>query len=282
MELISDFRNNWRTNSPISLDGTPVEIIYCFHFLGLQISDNLAWTHNKGVMLKKAHQHLYPLRCLRKCGISTRWLMNFYHGTIKSILSGGVTVWYGNTTAQDTKAIQRVIRTAEKIIWCALPSIEEIFRSRCLRKACSIIQDHNHPGQHLSPPSYVRLPVPQHSNQDKQVQEQFLSTGSVPTELLIAQFVDFFWVIGLLDSYHTFWSMVIRLIWSLVTRLGVMWAGWPGWSLVTRLGVMWAGGQLQPVAKTPAFRLSILNNTQHLFQYQQEKHPSTQNRRMLF
>jgi len=38
--------------------------------------------------------------------------MNFYHG----VLSGGVTVWYGNTTAQDRKAIQRVVRMAEKVI----------------------------------------------------------------------------------------------------------------------------------------------------------------------
>jgi len=63
--------------------------------------------------------------------------MNSYRG-IESVLSGGVTVWYGsvtvwygNTTAQDRKAIQRVIRMAEKIIECALTSIEDIFQSRC-------------------------------------------------------------------------------------------------------------------------------------------------------
>jgi len=46
--------------------------------------------------------------------------VDLYHGTIESVLSGGVTVWYGNTTAQDRKAIQRVVRMAEKIIGCAL------------------------------------------------------------------------------------------------------------------------------------------------------------------
>jgi len=38
-ELIVDFRNPIRTHSP--LERTPVEIISCFHFLGLQISDDL-------------------------------------------------------------------------------------------------------------------------------------------------------------------------------------------------------------------------------------------------
>jgi len=60
--LIVDFRNNRGPHSTISLDGTPVEIVYSFHFLGLQISDSRAWTHKTGAMLKKAHQHLYPLQ----------------------------------------------------------------------------------------------------------------------------------------------------------------------------------------------------------------------------
>jgi len=127
-----DYRNNQGPHSPISLDGTPVEIISCVRFLGLQISDDVVWTHNMGAMLKKAHQRLYPQRYLRKCDISTQGLMNFYHGTIESVLLGGVTVWYGKTTAQDRKAIQRVIGMAEKIIECALPSHTIIYLSGLL------------------------------------------------------------------------------------------------------------------------------------------------------
>ena len=144
-----DFRNNQGPYAPISLHGTPVEIVSCFRFLGLQISNDLAWTHNMGAMLQKAHQCLYPLWCLRKCGISTHWLMNFYCGTREhSVRWCHCVVWQYHTVtpAQDRKAIQRVVRMAEKIIGCALPSIGEIFRSRCWLTASSIIQDHNHPG----------------------------------------------------------------------------------------------------------------------------------------
>jgi len=52
-ELIVDFRNHRGPHS-VSLDGTTVEIFNCFHFLGLQISDEVAWTHNTVGMLKKA------------------------------------------------------------------------------------------------------------------------------------------------------------------------------------------------------------------------------------
>lgn len=70
-ELIVDFRNHQGTYTPISLSETPVEIVSCFSFLGLQISDDLAWTQNTEVMFKKAHQYLYPLWYHWKCGIST-------------------------------------------------------------------------------------------------------------------------------------------------------------------------------------------------------------------
>jgi len=89
--MLKRFVDHRGPHSHISLDGTPVEIVSCFRFLGLQISNELAWTHNMGVMLKKAHQRLYPLWCLRKCSISTRWLVNIYRGTIESVLSAGVT-----------------------------------------------------------------------------------------------------------------------------------------------------------------------------------------------
>jgi len=95
------------------------------------------------------------MRCVRKCGISTQWLVNFYRGTIESILSGDVTVWYGNTPAKERKATQRVVRTAEKIIWFQSP----VRRTRTSRF------------------------------------KQFLPTGSAPTEQLIAQLLLLFFLL---------------------------------------------------------------------------------------
>ena len=36
---------------------------------------------------------------------------NFYRCTIKSILSGRLTAWYGNCTARNRRALQRVLRS---------------------------------------------------------------------------------------------------------------------------------------------------------------------------
>ena len=45
--------------------------------------------------------------------------------------------------------LQRVIKAAQKIIGCPLPSLDELHRSRCLKKANSILIDSSHPGHKL-------------------------------------------------------------------------------------------------------------------------------------
>ncbi|KAI5627505.1 gastrula zinc finger protein XlCGF28.1-like [Silurus asotus] len=94
---------------------------------------------------KKAQQRLYFLRRLRKAHLPPPILSMFYRGTIESILSSCITAWFGNCTVSDRKTLQRIVRTAEKIIGVSLPSIMDIYTTRCIRKAHSIVDDHTHP-----------------------------------------------------------------------------------------------------------------------------------------
>ena len=64
-------------------------------------------------------------------------------------LSGCITAWYGSCSAADRKALQRVVKTAERIIGGHLPSVQGIYNSRCLRKARNNVKDHSHPGYGL-------------------------------------------------------------------------------------------------------------------------------------
>ena len=58
-------------------------------------------------------------------------------------------VCFGSCTAAERKVLQRVINTAQKVIGCSLPPLEDIYKTRCLRKAHSILRDSTHPGCHL-------------------------------------------------------------------------------------------------------------------------------------
>ncbi len=58
-------------------------------------------------------------------------------------------MWYGNSSNQDCKALQRVVRLAERISGSALPSLQDIYFKRCKSRAAKIIKDSTHPGNHL-------------------------------------------------------------------------------------------------------------------------------------
>ncbi len=89
------------------------------------------------------------LRRLRKFGTSPRILRSFYTCTVESILTGCITAWFGNSTAGNRRALQRVVRTARHIVGGELPSLQDIYTRRCTRKARRIIKDSSHPSHRL-------------------------------------------------------------------------------------------------------------------------------------
>ncbi len=136
-----DFRRQSREHTPISIDKIPVERVNSFKFLGVHITEDLTWSAHTDAVLKKAHQRLFFLRRLRKFGTSPSILRSFYTCTVESILTGCITAWFGNSTAGNRKALQRVMQTARHIVGGELPSLQDIYTRRCIRKAWRIIND---------------------------------------------------------------------------------------------------------------------------------------------
>ncbi len=120
-----------------------------FKYLGVNISEDLTWTAHTQTQVKKARQRLYHLRQLRKFRVSPAILKTFYSGAIESVLIRCFSVWYGNSSNQDCKALQRVVRLAERISGSALPSLKDIYLKRCKSRAAKIIKDSNHLGNRL-------------------------------------------------------------------------------------------------------------------------------------
>jgi hypothetical protein len=75
-------------------------------------------------VVKKAQQSLFNLKTLKKFGLETKTLTNFYRCTIESILSGCIKV----------------------------PALQDTYSTRCHRKAKKIIKDMNHPSHCLFTP----------------------------------------------------------------------------------------------------------------------------------
>ncbi len=148
-EVVMDFRRNPVDHPPLTIDTSTVERVSSTKFLGVHITEDLTWTTNTKSISKKAQQRLHFLRRLKRASLPPPILTTFYRGTIESVLTSCITVWYGNCCAADRKTLQRTVNTAAKIIGAPLPSILDIFLTRCSSKAKSIVEDPTHPSHSL-------------------------------------------------------------------------------------------------------------------------------------
>ena len=151
-EIIVDFRTKKSPILPLLINGEHVEQVKSFKFLGTTISHDLKWSDHIGAAVKKARQRMYFLRQLHKFRVSQAILSAFYRSVIESILTFSITVWYGNTTVRDKSMINKIIRNASNIIKTDVPSLDEIFKKRAVRRALNTFKDKVHPANSLLQP----------------------------------------------------------------------------------------------------------------------------------
>ncbi|KAK7933099.1 hypothetical protein WMY93_003995 [Mugilogobius chulae] len=73
---------------------------------------------------------MYFLRQLKKVKLPAQMLVQFYTAIIESILTSSITVWYTGATVRDRHRLQRIVSSAEKVIGCSLPSLQDLSVSR--------------------------------------------------------------------------------------------------------------------------------------------------------
>ncbi len=78
--------------------------------------------HQHHVTLQEGHNSATLSPRLKRSSLPPPILTTFYRGTIESVLTSCITVWYGNCSAADRKTLQRTVNTAAKIIGAPLPS----------------------------------------------------------------------------------------------------------------------------------------------------------------
>jgi len=87
---------------------------------------------------------MYFLRQLKKLNLPRTMTVNFYTSIVESII-----IWYTADTEKDKSRLQRIIHSAERVIGCNLPSLQDLYASRTLRRARKIVADSSHPGHKL-------------------------------------------------------------------------------------------------------------------------------------
>ncbi|CAM4587594.1 unnamed protein product [Leuciscus chuanchicus] len=143
--MVVDFRRTSRRHHlPLTISGSEVDIVHSVKFLGVHLTNELTSSDNTTAIIKRAQQRLHSLRRLKKVDLPISALTMFYRGTIESILTYCISCWFGNSTAEERHKLNRIVRTAEKIIGASLSRIQDIYTERCVHRANSIIKDFTH------------------------------------------------------------------------------------------------------------------------------------------
>ena len=149
-EMVVDFRKvSSNKHTPVTISGEPVERVPSFKYLGVHLTEDLSWSLHAQHLTGKSRQRLYFLRRLRKFKVSPAILRTFYSSAVESTLTGCITAWYGNCTAHDREALQRVVRSAERTIKAPLTSLRDIYTKRVGARAVKIMKDTSHPNSNL-------------------------------------------------------------------------------------------------------------------------------------
>ncbi|KAM8823780.1 uncharacterized protein AB9W97_005519 [Spinachia spinachia] len=132
--MVVDFRRNAVPTSPITA-------VDSFRFLGSIITLDFKWELNISSIPKKAQQRMFFLRQLKKLNLPKTMMVHFYTAIMESILCSSITIWCAAATAKDKGRLQPVLRSAERVIRCNLPSLQDLFASRTLKRASKIVAD---------------------------------------------------------------------------------------------------------------------------------------------
>jgi hypothetical protein len=68
-EMIVNYRKRRTEYTPILIDRAVVEQVDSFKLLGVHITNKLSWSKHAKTVMKRARQHLFPLRRLKIFGM---------------------------------------------------------------------------------------------------------------------------------------------------------------------------------------------------------------------
>ena len=114
--MVVNFTRNFKFNTRIKLEDKPLEEVNECRLLGVTITNQLSWNRNTEIIVKKANTRMIMLQKLYEFNLPTDEMINIYLLYIRSIVEYCCVVWHSSITEEDCASIERVQKTALRII----------------------------------------------------------------------------------------------------------------------------------------------------------------------
>ena len=114
--MIVNFTENFQFTTRLKLKDESIEVIDSTKLLGTIISKDLKWDLNTAAIVRKANARMELLRKAATFGPPVQDLKDIYILFIRSILEQSATVWHSSITSENSSDLERVQKSAVKII----------------------------------------------------------------------------------------------------------------------------------------------------------------------
>ena len=114
--MIFNFSKKYKFTTQLSVNNENIETVKEAKLLGTIITDDLKWEKNTAAIVKKAYQRMQLLNRAAAFTANTNDLKSIYLTYIRSILEQSAVVWHSSLTLKNRKDLERVQKTAVRII----------------------------------------------------------------------------------------------------------------------------------------------------------------------
>ena len=122
--MILNFTEKYQFSTRLSINNKPVEVIDSTRLLGTLITNDLKWEENTAHNVKKANARMQLLRRVASFDASVEDLKQIYFLFVISQLEQSAVVWHSSLSEDNKSDLERVQKSALKIILKALVDLE--------------------------------------------------------------------------------------------------------------------------------------------------------------
>ena len=129
-ELRISFSKKNTTFNPILVNNKQIDIVSHAKILGLHISSDLKWNYHLNEIIKKARKRLYCLSQLKRSGLATNELVQFFRTCIRPITEYACPVFHNSLPLYLSRDLEAIQKRAMRIIFPFFPYEDALFKSR--------------------------------------------------------------------------------------------------------------------------------------------------------
>ena len=117
--FVTNYSQNYQFNPRITIPEStkPLEIVKTTKLVGVTLTSDLKFHQHVQIIVKKAYKKIWMLRRLKDFGVKQKDLLEIYKTEIRSSLEYCVPAWNSALTEEDKSEIERVQKTALKIVF---------------------------------------------------------------------------------------------------------------------------------------------------------------------